>query len=438
MLSTNPAELLRSDNPKDRAQGIKLVARMQDERALRILAQVADGDDDPRVREYAQKGARYVATKMEERGQDPGAVLAQLAPAADAPPPAPEPAPFQPVEVDEKTEQRAQDYVNEAMDHNFSGDREKALKALTKALKTNPNLQIDEYFLSVASDVTGMDGNEALMAVMSKDQRQQLVQQDEQREQEQSIQEHMDTAEGFTWVSVSLDIAILSAIAFFGMFFTVLAINYTANTFVNNVVADIEAQIEEAGGRGELNEESLEQIARNEVQVESVREILGVFGPALGSVMGLTVLLGLLTTVFVLGFVGHAIAQAFGGKGTVPYLIHNLIGAYQVPMLALFGWMIIALFLLFVGRFISIWFGGIVVLVTVIITLVMGFRASNRFKQAYRLNLLQAQAAYFIAGIPAALAVAGVVFVLYLVFTPFYAGLAESVGNSLANVDLPG
>ena len=284
---------------------------------------------------------------MQERGEDPGAVRPNR-PRRGRPAPRPEPAPFQPVEVDEKTEQRAQDYVNEAMDHNFSGDREKALKALTKALKTNPNLQIDEYFLSVASDVTGMDGNEAIggheqgPAAATR----QAGRTARARAVHPGTHEHRG---GLHLGVCQLDIAILSAIAFFGMFFTMLAINYTANTFVNNAVADIEAQIEEAGGRGELNEESLEQMARNETQVESVREILGIFDPALGSVMGLTVLLSLLTTVFTLGFVGHYIAQSFGGKGTVPYLIHNIIGAYQVPMLALFGWMIIALFLLFVG-----------------------------------------------------------------------------------------
>ena len=435
-MSTNPAELLRSNNPKDRAQGIKIVAKMQDERALRILWQMAEADDDPRVRDYAQKGARYVAAKMEEHGEDPNAVLATLAPAADAPPPAPPP--FQPVEVSEKAENRAQHYVSEALDHNFNDDREKALKALTKALKTNPNLQLDEYFLSVASSVTNLENAEALAAITSDQRRQGLVNADVQAKQEQSVSEHMNTAKGFTWTSLGLDVGILSAIAFLGMFFTILTIGYSANVFVDSAEAENNTKIEEAGGRSQLGEEALEEVDRVEAQIEAVRELLGVFGLGLGAVMGLTVLLSVLTTVLMLGLVGHFIALALGGHGTIPYLMHNIVSAYQTPLLMLFGWMILATFLLFVGRFISVWFGGLVAVGAVLITLAMGFRASGGFRKAYQLNLMKGQVAYFVAGIPAVLATAGVVFILYALLTPFYAGLLESMGSALADVDLPG
>ena len=432
-MTTNPAELLRSDNPKERAQGIKLVAKRQDDRALRVLLQMAEADDDPRVREYAQKGARYVARKMEEHGEDPNSVLA-----ADAPP-EPEPEPFRGVVVSDGEEKRAQSYVNEALDHNFGGDREKALKALAKALKTNPNLQLDEYFLSLISDVTGMEGPEGLAVVQNQDRRQGMIDADQQRKVQMSTADHMATAEGFTWTSTAIDVAIVCAITFLGMFFTILAIGYSANSFVDSAEERLQAQVAEIEETGaELDEEAEQQVARSEAQISAVRELLGVFNLPLGAIMGFTSTVYFLTTLFVLGFAGHYIAQSMGGNGTIPYLMHNLIGAYQIPLLVLFGVMIIAVALMLLGGFIYVWFAVLVSFIMIITTLAMGVRASQRFGRAYQLGGLKGQIAYFIAGIPASMAAILVVVLLYALLTPFFAGMIESVGQSLAGVDLPG
>lgn len=431
-LSTDPAQLIRSSDPRDRVNGIKIVARMQNERALRVLLGLAESDPEPRVREYARKGAQYVARKMEERGLidvDEGVVVEEAAAETYEEEAEAEP---QPVEVTAAQVQRAQGYVNTAFDHHMNGNKEKATRALTKALQTNPNLRFDDYFKSVATSVTGLDAVESVRALSSEKRSQNLISAAQRQKQSAAVGDHMAEAEKYTWGKISLDLGILSAIAFFGMFFAILVTSYSINAFIDSREAFIQEEfiaVEEA--QGSLTDEQREQRAQVELAIEQVRGLTGVLGLPLALVMGFGTWLAIFTSILTFSFSGHLIAKALGGQGTLPYLLYNLLMAYNIPLLAMFIALMLAPVLAFIALIPARFALIAVALAMAIILLVISFRVNGGIKRAYHFGMGKAYLTYLIAGIPASIVVIVVGFIMSLIAGGIIGAALEPLLESL-------
>jgi len=401
-------------------KGIKLVARMRNERALRVLMQISERDDNAEVRAFAKKGAAYVAKKIEEQQLlDEFAHEVEEIQAADEEADTPKEADeddahinevveFQDVVVTERQKDRAQGYVSSAFELNMSGQKEKAIKALAKAIKINPNLRFDQYFLGVATSVTGQSDEESVLTLYSDRRLKKYIASMGKQKAQQEVQSHLESVEQHTWGSLLFDLGVLSAIVFLGMFLTVLMVGYTSNVRIQNVTTQVEEQIEEAGSRGDLTEEAQTQIAEAEALLASLQEVPGIFGFSLASVMALSAWAAVVIGLLVFSGAAHLMARALGGEGTLPFLIYNIVRAYNTPMIIIFVVMMLGPILIFiVGMspaaipFVLMIMAGIIT----IIALAISFRVTNSIGRAYHFGYGKAYLTYSIAGIPSSIVV---------------------------------
>ncbi|MEO0565739.1 MAG: hypothetical protein AAF125_26765, partial [Chloroflexota bacterium] len=343
-MSTNPAELLRSSNPQERMQGIRIVAKMQNEKALRVLVKLYKEDPDEQVREFARRGAAFVANKLQE-----GDVPADEAPAEPEPEPEPAYDPlenWEPVEVEPKDEKRARSYIDEAMDHQMGDRSEKAIAALTKALTANPNLRTDNYFLSIAGATLGMDERDAVRTLLSADKRKNLLAEGEQAKLNAATADHMAEAEKHTWNTLTVDIAIFAAILFLGGLLSLLVVDYGAGVQVNNLESRLNGTIDTETGA--VITPPLDPVENPET-FASLQESLAIAtgiqsGLNAGIAFGVAFLLaaGMLPSVLLLGFIVHPISmRLLNGQGTALYGVFNLLNAYNIPLVVMFALLIV-------------------------------------------------------------------------------------------------
>ncbi len=414
MNSRKPAELLQSDNPEDRKQGIRLVAQMRSEKALKVLVKFYKQDPDEDVREIAKRAASHVSQKLRE---------------AENAPPEPEPDADQdepdedeaeedlgPVEVSPQNKKRADGYMGAAMDHQANADRQKAITALKKALDANPNLRTDSYFQSMAAAITGMEPDEAVRALRSDKKRERLIQAEANELIEAEQAEHMAQAQKHTWETLAIDIGLFVLILFMGGLLSVLVIEYGAGVQIDQLQAEIEQlqnPVDDEGNPATPPEDAQQQIAQAEARLTIAGLFADGFGPVVGLTVGLALVMAFVPGVIVMGYVLNPISQRlFNGEGTTHYTIFNLLSAYNMPMIAIFAVVIIGAILIFlVGVPLLIGLGivaGLVSLISLIITL----RVIGATAKAYNFGFVQALIAVILANIPVSIfqsIVAGVV-----------------------------
>lgn len=140
--------MLKDPDPQTRLRAVKALAATHDAAALRYLATVYRQDSDPRVREAARRAGVY----LRENGIDP--VPTKAAPTPDVPLPPPPASPAQ--------QAKARALVEQAVALNLQGKRDKALKAITRALALDPALKGDTYTAGAAAAATGLGPEEAI------------------------------------------------------------------------------------------------------------------------------------------------------------------------------------------------------------------------------------------------------------------------------------
>ncbi len=434
MSSKDPASLIRSTNPNDRMQGVKMVARLQNERALRVLLQLANNDENPEVRAFARKGAKYVAKKMDEAGRldvDHVETQVKVDAVVDDDPPIEEDYDDEPqgeVEVSQRQIDRAQGYLDEATDHHMAGRNDKAVKAMSKAVETNPNLRLNEYFKSLATSVTGMEGADAIRSLTSSKKRQVLLDANEQKAVSAGLAEHMSEANKHTWGTLGIDLGILSAIVFLGMFFSVLLVNYTGNSWVTRT----NGMIEEARANPDIDPEEVDALDILATVVAAVEGVVSIFTLPLALGLAIGTLLMVLASVLANGIFGHLIARALGGEGTTPYLIYHLVGAYQLPLLILYVLFMIGLILMFIVgmpfTIVGYALGGL----STLVLLVLSLRVIGRINRAYfGLGFGKAYLTQLIAGVPVAIILLIIGGVVGLLINPLVAQALQSIPPEL-------
>jgi hypothetical protein len=405
-MPANPAALLKSFKPEDRKRGIKLIAQRQDEKALRVLMKVYKQDEDPEVRAYAKRGAAAVAKRIkaqqseDDYGYDDDASYDDVEEEESY---YEEPASATPtkVEVNERDERRAKSLINEAMDHHMNNDRAKGMKALTKALETNPNLRSDAYFTSVAGEVTGLSPLEAITALENPIRRQIIQQADRKDKNDARVATHMDKVGKHTWGTLLIDLGLLSFILFMGGFLSVLVYDYGATNRIDRLNEQIDSLVAAAPETEEATLLRDELLNYFQTQRTATLTIAEGFNPGTGLLVGAAVLLSIIPSLLIFGVVLQPVAvRILKGNGSAPYGIYNLIYAYILPSLISFAVLIFGGIIVFImGVPISI---GLLVVggLTNLIQLFLVIRILGAISKSYDIDFIKAFIAALIAGIP--------------------------------------
>jgi hypothetical protein len=150
-------QFLKSNDPEERKKGVKALARTGEREALRYLATIHKDDPDPEVRDLALKAGQHIknaGTRDEWSGTGDPKTTAEMAVLKAAV-----------SEADTKTSKKM---MEQALDFAMKEEFEKAEVIVRKAFTLNPNLQYESYFTGIASDVMGMEVQEAVAELLKK------------------------------------------------------------------------------------------------------------------------------------------------------------------------------------------------------------------------------------------------------------------------------
>ena len=169
---------LQSEDPRVRVEAIKAIANSGDRANLPHLKQIVDNDPDPRLRDYARKAARHLFTSTEETEPEKTAPQPEKAPVQDSEPQPPEkkPAPTSAMRsIPQAERSAAETKIQRALSLQMRGDNQKALKTFVQGLDLDPNLANETFTRSVASELTGMDPDQAIAILTDQEERKELL-----------------------------------------------------------------------------------------------------------------------------------------------------------------------------------------------------------------------------------------------------------------------
>jgi tetratricopeptide (TPR) repeat protein len=329
--------LLKSSDAKKRYRAVKEIARAKDEAMLQVLAQLASSDPDEQVRQVAAKAQNYIASGLE---------------AVPTTPPKPRP-------ITKEDEQRAKEYMDEALSYQMRGEGNKALKALAKALQVNPNLERDSFFISVLGTATGTEGEAAMAMVRDKTHIKQVAINEKQLAREKRQQDHAKDTEQSTWPTALMDLAIFTGILVIGTILAVLAIGQSAD----GVITGYNASVDNYYLLLETDPKAAKFPDPVDPALWAQAEELRVIGLPTALLAGLLVGVSSVVSTFIQLVLTHGVARmVFKGMGTLPHLIYKTISFYNGKLPVLFVLILVGIILTFSGggQTVATIFSGIV------------------------------------------------------------------------------
>ena len=169
---------LQSDDPRVRVEAIKSIANSGDRANLPYLKGIVENDPDPRMRDYARKAARHLFTSTEETGTEQVPPQETRKPDQEREPRSPEKGaaqPLPPLAVPPVERSSAETKIQRALSLHMNGNTLKALKSFAKGLDLDPNIANETFTRSVASELTGLDPDEAIAKLMDSEERKVLL-----------------------------------------------------------------------------------------------------------------------------------------------------------------------------------------------------------------------------------------------------------------------
>jgi tetratricopeptide (TPR) repeat protein len=336
---------LNHSDAKIRFAAVKKIARDKDVTALKKLGELAANDPDEQVREVAAKAIQYIKAdsradaeaKLEARTREP--------------------------EISTKDQVRAKNYLDAAIGYYINGERDKALKELSKALAVNPKLERDPFFRNTLDDVTGTSGEEALSMVRSSDKLKSVAVTERQLKQEKRQEEHQKDVQRSRWSSVLMDLAIYT---FLTIVLTALGlglIGQSAQGYINNQIYLQQAY--EAGDRD--NPPEIDPAFMEYAQQVSLLFTIPL-SVTTGVIAGVTSVVSLLINLL---FTHLAAKFIFRGQATFPHLIYKVVSLYntRLPILYIMLFVTIVLGFAMGGGIILVIGGGILSLYSLILFL---------------------------------------------------------------------
>ncbi|GAB4514080.1 MAG: hypothetical protein OHK0046_15660 [Anaerolineae bacterium] len=321
---------LRSRDPEQRKDAIKAVAREVDRNALRQLAILAGDDPEEEIRDLARRAGVYIRQKI---GELP-------------PPPDPKADPKKPpkIPVDAKDAAAAQNLVRDAMTGQIAGDKGRMVKSLTRALKLDPNLRHDAYFVSLVETAVDTEGEAALERLNDAETQKQIEEAQAERLKQAAIEQHRATISSATWQDAALDAATFFVIVTVGLIIALFVMMQSAQGYLGRLDAN-QLAVEEArlAGRVKFTEDGQEILLKEEVDsngnpltftqmipdpdfvemAERTAETSVITLLLRGLGMGVLATLSVLALAMVTFTVG---ARLLRGESHWPYLTHKIVG----------------------------------------------------------------------------------------------------------------
>lgn len=370
------SEQLLSDDPKQRFQAVKRAARDKNLSVIDILQDMAANDPDDQVRAVAARAEAYI--------QGDEKVL-------KSPPPAAKKSSGK-VDVNLATS-----HLNSALSLQMQGQRNKALKSLSKALQANPEFRTDPYFISILEATTRLEGEEAFDMLFDSEKIKHVEVSEKQMAKEKRAGDHWEEVEKSNWASASMDLIIYTMITVVGMVLLVLVMQQSAANVFNGYEAALAAYDEAvAAGDGSavmpVRNRELEALARD---YRDLPLTLGLIGG---------IILGVVSLVQVVAHLGLAHLMAkfmFKGQGTLPHLIYRVVSLYNTRLPVMLFLMYVAIVTTFSGDL------GIVPMLLFgasgIVSLVTLFGIFARTSKTYDFSIVKAVLVILIAAIPTSL-----------------------------------
>lgn len=212
---------LKSKDPKERRKAIVALANTRDPDALSALGGIIVGDPEPKLREAATKAVEYIRQFMqtiEEAMSDSDVDLSR--------------------HISEKNVQRAKEYVEDAMSALTSGNNDKAAKALANALKTNPFLDKDSYFIGMVGSVFNTSAEEGLKMLVDKSGRDQFIKQSKTEKVQKRKGEHQSIADDQPWSGMWLDLGVYGVVTAVVTFLAPLVLLQVFGNILKMIVDD--------------------------------------------------------------------------------------------------------------------------------------------------------------------------------------------------------
>jgi hypothetical protein len=321
---------LSSKDPAQRREAIIALGKSNDGAALKSLAEVYRNDPDPTLRDLALRAGKHLRQQV---GDDAvvaavgGAAAALARPQAerlrrevseydeDESPTKPEPA--RPQKVIKETDRTlARSLTNEALTHNANNENAKALKALKTAIKANPEIIDDQFFLGVAGSVTGLEGREAVKLLLDDGGYKSKVKESKQATRQYIVDKHMEKARESKWSGVALEVLV---------FFVLNAVALVVLVLVMAEAGKMQANM------SAVEAEAVDQMIASVPAIRVVEGLRDFTLPTLIAI-GVVVALGATISMTIYGVILHVVSLLFSGKGTLPFLYDKLLGHYNKRM----------------------------------------------------------------------------------------------------------
>lgn len=384
---------LRHPDPGQRRQAILALGKSKDPAALRPLAEVFKGDPEPELRDLARKAGLYIRQQNGAGVSSPQPTAAADTPRRkssairliggaeeaqpEATPEAPRHIPVRGREYNVPREKResAQKAVDAALTYNLNGDNARAMKNLAEALSLDPNLINDAYFNSVATSVTGLDGEAAIQLIVDRGQRRDFSDKALRAMKQRRIDEHMSVATKTSWTDVAFEAVLYTLIVTLGPILATLVTVESALNFFNSF----------GSGETELPQQILD--AR-----ESLTTLTGATLIPVGIVSGISGVIGLLLQ---LGLVHVLATKVFSGHGTIRHQLTVLLGFYNkwLPFIFLISYLTTAVYFVSGGSPIVLCF----VLILTGLSLYVSGKTSSKIGEAYDFGAARGCLSYSLA-----------------------------------------
>lgn len=369
---------LKSPDPKIRKQVIRELAKTTDKTALNALAVLYKGDPDEEVRQMALIAGRHIRRNMENDG------MSAAPPTQDNIPEPPTDSIIEPAKAKEpppptkEAVNRAKSYLDEALSNHMRGERAKALRAMSKAFQLNPGLEHDHYFRSVLDNITGLDGADSLNVIRDKRELSNVERAVKQDKKKQQVESHLGEVEKIDWTGAGFDLTIYGIIMGVGLILALLILQQMAQGLMTG-----------------LNDGTLVNVDPEfALMYGAFAEISFVPVLILGLAVGISSVVGLVIQSGVV----HVVARyIFGGKGSLPFLLHRMASLYNIRMPILY-------LIIFVGIFLTFNMGSpIVASLTFgaagLYNLMISFQIVGRVGEAYHFGFLKGCLSLTAAGI---------------------------------------
>jgi hypothetical protein len=203
----------------------------------------------------------------------------------------------------------ARKMIDGAMTLSLNGDNDKALKTLTQALRTDPNLVNDNYFSSLAATITGRDGDAAIQVIVDGSQRSQAIKAAKQEKRQRRVDKHLEVVKTSTGRAVGFEMLIFALTVIIG---PVLLELVTLQTIQRFLATYVPTDAEEAA----ILQESLQQI----VDALSFRGVAALAITAM--VSAAFFLIGFLIFSIITHFIATTLLR---GNGTLNHLLTTML-----------------------------------------------------------------------------------------------------------------